>query len=132
MQIHSRSLQMSRNTVCLILCTMAVSFSPAIAQRRTATFTSFDVPGATSTTPWGINADGAVVGIYVDSAAGKEHGFLLSGGTFTTIDYPSALATRLRGLNAQGDIVGFHIDTQGLPGNGNRGCLLHQGGLPDA
>ena len=56
------------------------------------TFISFDPPGATSTRASGINADGAVVGQYVDGA-GKQHGFLVIGGSFTTIDYPGAVAT---------------------------------------
>jgi probable HAF family extracellular repeat protein len=93
-------------------------------------YISFDVPGATSTGAQGINADGAVVGFYVDSGS-KQHGFLLSGGNFTTLDYPGALSTGARGINAQGDIVGVHVDMAGLPGGGNRGWLLHQGTFQD-
>ncbi len=121
---------MSRNTVCLILCTMAVSFSPAIAQRP-STFTSFDFPGATATNADGINADGAVVGWYMDSA-GKQHGYLLSAGSFTSIDYPGAMVSVIaRGINDQGDIVGTHIDAAGLPGGGPRGYLLRAGAFTD-
>jgi probable HAF family extracellular repeat protein len=85
---------MSRNTFGKIVSSMALWAGISLAAQRPSTFTSFDFPGATSTTAWGINADGAVVGAYVDSA-GKQHGFLLSGGDFTTIDYPGALSTTL-------------------------------------
>jgi uncharacterized membrane protein len=39
-------------------------------------FTTIDVPGATDTCAFGINAPGRIVGSYVDGA-GKEHGFVL-------------------------------------------------------
>src|SRR5690349_14258750 len=94
-----------------VLCAALLSGTVVAADN----YISFDVPGAATTGAQGINADGAVVGFYVDSG-GNQHGFLLSGGTFTTIDYPGALSTVARGINAQGDIVGVHIDTAGLPG----------------
>jgi probable HAF family extracellular repeat protein len=86
-------------------------------------YTSFDYPGATSTTPQGINSAGDVVGFYVDTK-NATHGFLLSSGTFTSIDYPGAIATQARAINANGDIVGTHVDAAGLPGGGLRGFLL--------
>jgi len=109
---------------------MAVSAGIVLAAQRPSTFTSLDVPGATTTVAQGINADGAVVGAYVDSA-GRQHGFLLRGGTFTTIDYPGALTTGVRGINSQGDMVGVHVDATGLPGGGSRGFLLRQGAFSD-
>jgi probable HAF family extracellular repeat protein len=119
---------MSRNAVReILLATML--FGPALAQPQ-PTYITFDVPGAIATVAQGVNAEGAVVGVYSDSA-GKQHGFLLSGGSFTTIDYPGALSTSARGINSQGDIVGVHIDATGLPGGGNRGWLLQQGAFKD-
>jgi uncharacterized membrane protein len=89
------------------------------------TYISFDAPGATSTRAIGINADGAVVGDFVDSAG--THGYLLSGGSFTKIDYPGAAATSAKGINSQGDIVGTHTDdTSGAP-SATHGFLLRQG-----
>lgn len=103
--------------------TLAFVFAGALDAQ---TFISFDGPGATSTRASGINADGAVVGAYVDKA-GKQHGFLLSGGSFTTIDYPDAVATAALGINSQGDIVGqFTADTSG-DAAAIHGFLLHQG-----
>ena len=41
------------------------------------TFTTIDFPGAASTTPWGINTRGDIVGVYVN-ADKSTHAFLLS------------------------------------------------------
>src|SRR5579884_2189112 len=72
-------------------------------------YLSFDVPGANLTVAQGINAEGTVVGAFVDSG-GKQHGFLLSGGNFTTVDFAGAIATGLRGINDRGAMVGVHVD----------------------
>lgn len=73
---------------------------------RSYSFTTIDVPGATSTTPQGIGPGGAIVGWYV--AAGVTHGFLLENGEFTTIDYPGAAGTQARGIGPSGEIVGSY------------------------
>src|SRR5579883_2299640 len=78
--------------------------------------------GAKSTVAQGINAEGTVVGAFVDSG-GKQHGFLLSGGNFTTVDFAGAIATGLRGINDRGAMVDVHVDVPGLPGGGSRGFL---------
>jgi probable HAF family extracellular repeat protein len=78
-----------RSLLWTMLWTMVPSGGTAIAAEN---FISFDVPGAALTNAQGINDDGGVVGFYIDGA-GKQHGFLVSGGKFTTIDYPGALAT---------------------------------------
>lgn len=116
---------MSRNTACKILSAIALSFGTAGAADR---FISFDPPGGTSTTASGVNAGGAVVGWYSDTA-GRTHGFLLQDGKFTTIDYPGAVYTDARGINSQGDIVGCHIeDATRIAGTiGCHGYLLRQG-----
>lgn len=117
---------MLHNTVWTIICAAALGLGTAKAAE---TFVSVDVPGATSTRAIGINADGAVVGDFVDSAG--THGYLLSGGSFTKIDYPGAALTNARGINSQGDIVGSHYDnTSGAP-SAIHGYLLHQGEFTD-
>src|SRR5439155_25432573 len=55
-------------------------------------FTSFDVPGATSTDAFDIDDSGEIVGVYIDTA-GVQHGFVLKDGIFSTLDFPRA-ATR--------------------------------------
>src|SRR4051794_12257389 len=68
-------------------------------------YTTIDFPGATSTSAWGINSRGDVVGVY--SLPDKTtHGFLWSGGRLTSIDIPGADSTDTWGINSQGDIVG--------------------------
>jgi hypothetical protein len=87
----------------LSLAVLLVASAPlAVAQ---GTYTQIDVPGATYTGCWGINAAGDIAGSYADSA-GKVHGFFLSGGTYTSIDYPGADLTVLYGLNNLGQVVG--------------------------
>jgi len=90
-----------------------------IATAQSFNFLSIDVPCsaclggiANSTTAFGINPGGDIVGTYND-AVGGQHGFLLSDGQFTTIDVPGSLVgaagtlpTAARGINPEGDIVG--------------------------
>jgi probable HAF family extracellular repeat protein len=115
--------QMSRNTAWTILLATLLSLGTL---RAADTFISFDPPGATSTRASGINADGAVVGSYADSA-GKQHGFLLSGGSFTAIDYPGAVGTAALGINSQGDIVGQYTADASGDAAAIHGFLLHGG-----
>jgi hypothetical protein len=69
------------------------------------TFVTIDPPGAVFTSPFGINAQGEVVGQY-RTADGVNHGFLLTRRGFETIDVPGISA--LRGINPRGDIVGSY------------------------
>ena len=71
------------------------------------TFTTIDVPGATSTTPWALNNRDNIVGLFVNPDK-STHGFLLSAGQYTTIDYPGASGTELYGINPSGDFVGVY------------------------
>jgi probable HAF family extracellular repeat protein len=77
----------------------------AIGLAQTPGYTTIDYPGATSTSAWGINNRGDVVGVYSlpDRTA---HGFLWRGGLLTTIDFPGATSTDAWGINGRGDIVG--------------------------
>jgi uncharacterized membrane protein len=63
-----------------------------------------DVPGATATRAFGINAVGEIVGAYTDTTG--TYGYLLSDGEFTRIAFPGAIQTEAWGINPQGDIVG--------------------------
>jgi uncharacterized membrane protein len=85
-------------------------------------FVSVDVPGAANTLATGINARGAIVGIYYDSA-GNSHGFLRKDRNFLTVDVPGSLVgvsgtlqTEANGINAAGDIVGDYFAPPGAPG----------------
>lgn len=71
------------------------------------TFTTIDVPGATATVAFGINAEGTTVGRYV--SAGRTHGFVRTpDGEITTIDFPGAGFTASGAINNRGDIVGWY------------------------
>lgn len=71
--------------------------------------TTFDVPGATSTTAAGVNTAGVISGVWSD-AANVSHGFIYSGGTFTSLDFPSATATVAIGINDSNDVAGYYED----------------------
>lgn len=70
-------------------------------------FMPIDVPGATGTTPTFINAEGVIVGSYLDST-GTSHGFVFNKGTFTTISYPGAIGSGLSSINDLGEMSGFY------------------------
>src|SRR5579859_5505983 len=116
---------MQRNRISTIIFAIAFSFATVASAQ---TWVSFDVPASTTTWAGGINADGAVVGRYVDSA-GTTHGFLLKDGEVTTIDYPGAVFTAAWGINSQGDIVGAHYEdpTKITNSVGSHGFLLRGG-----
>ena len=71
-------------------------------------FTTFDVPGASSTQANGINDAGQIVGWY--TGAGGNRGFLLDiDGSYTTLDVPGATrGTYAEGINNAGQIVGVY------------------------
>lgn len=87
-------------------------------------FTSIDAPGAQiagsiGTRPWGINADGVIVGYFSDVNQ-VSHGFVRSAsGTITTFDAPNAATGHTQGtfpaaINSSATIVG---DFTGQDGN---------------
>ena len=75
-------------------------------------FTTIDVPGASSTEALGISNAGQIVGD-TQNRGGRPlllplgHGFFYSGGGFTAIDVPGALGTSALGINDAGQIVGI-------------------------
>jgi uncharacterized membrane protein len=99
--------------------------APGAASRAGPAFTTIDLPGATMTHGYAINARGDVAGSYV--AGGKTYGFVLEkDGSLTTIDYPGAAWTEAWGVNARGDVVGRY----GLAGR-IHGFVLRDGELSD-
>jgi uncharacterized membrane protein len=107
---------MFRNAILWLTALLLASAPLALAQ---GTYTQIDYPGATTTSCFGIDSAGDVVGSYVD-VDGVTHGFLLMGGVFNTIDYPGATGTQAVGINDNGEVVGnfdadsfvFDISTQ--------------------
>jgi len=73
---------------------------------------ALDFPSAKATVAYGINADGDVVGTYVDQN-GANHGFRLTAGQYMSIDPAGSLFTEARGINAKGDIVGDYVASDG-------------------
>jgi hypothetical protein len=75
-----------------------------------------NVPGSDSTTPFGVNKFGVVVGVY--TVGTKNFGFTWSRGHgFQTINDPNGVGnTFVNGINSAGDLVGFYV---GKGGNTN-------------
>jgi uncharacterized membrane protein len=89
-----------------------------------------NVPGATLTQVWRMNARGEFVGRYI--VGGRTYGFLFRGGEFEQIEIPGATVTVANGINERGDIVGTYVEDGVI-----RGFLLSRGTLttvefPDA
>jgi len=100
--------------LALAMTALAIAISPAMVSTaaggndRPYVLTTIEVPGATITQAYGINAGGDIVGSYNDAAG--SHGFLLSAGEFTSLDYPSdnVLSTVATAIGPSGDIVGIY------------------------
>jgi hypothetical protein len=73
-------------------------------------FTTFDVPGAFTTTASGINNSSQIVGGY------DGHSYLSTGGIITTISVPGALSSTALGINDSRQIVGRYSDASGTHG----------------
>ena len=87
-------------------------------------YTTVDMPAATSTVLFAINNAAVAVGRYM--SAGRTHGFVRSAtGELTAIDVPGSAFTVAGALNNRGDIVGWYI-LPGAPAN-RHGFLLRDG-----
>ncbi len=84
-------------------------FSGFLGTTSTQVFptTPLNAPGASSTFPYAINNAGTVVGGYISSIDGLEHGFVYrADGSFQTLDNPAFQSTTLVGINNLGQVVG--------------------------
>lgn len=93
-------------------------------------YTNLHPGGTLSSTAWGINSRGDVVGEYyaLEEGVVTHHGFLVSKGEFSTLDIPGAAMSHLRGINARGDIVGAYMDSMDPNVTPPRGFLLSKDG----
>jgi probable HAF family extracellular repeat protein len=66
-----------------------------------------------TTSAYGINDAGQVVGTYFDATSG--HGFIYSNGTYATFDFPGAFDTVLNGINDAGQIAGDWVQRSSHP-----------------
>jgi len=106
-----------RAALVLLISGLGITTQPSLADPLNFTVTLIDVPGSRSTTAFGINNAGQIVGTYTDSA-GNEHGFLDTNGTFTTLDFPGSTGTAAYGINNVGQIVGSYSGGTFLYQNG--------------
>ena len=86
---------------------------------------NISIPGmiVTSTSPFGCNDPGGVVGSFIDNK-GNTHGFIFDGMTTHLFDAPGSsqkaafgvAGTVINGINNQGEIVGFFSDGTNVNG----------------
>ena len=81
-----RHLLLALVSLCLVFRALAAAHEPSY------TITLFNVPDATYTTAFAINARDQMIGNYKD-ASFRTRGFLFDRGTFTPIDPPGAIST---------------------------------------
>lgn len=102
----------------------AAAFVILAVQASAQTFVKFDAPGAgmgagQGTNPWGISAQGTIIGWYVDGDYAL-HGFLRTHqGDFTTFDASGAGIDASYGIfpvaiNAKGEIAGAYMDASAV------------------
>ena len=75
-------------------------------------YTTIDDPLGSSTSAYGINASGQIVGSYGDNL--PRHGFLYDAGSYTTLDGPLG-QTAASGINDSGHIVGVSVQRPKTP-----------------
>jgi probable HAF family extracellular repeat protein len=73
--------------------------------------------GLGTTSVWGVNDSGSIVGWYTNSA-GTNDAFLYVNSNYTIIDCPNAVDTRAYGIADNGDVVGDLIAATGQPFQG--------------
>src|SRR5438067_13895759 len=99
-------------TLILAICTIGLAGQAAAK----ATYVSFQVSGASATSPLAINAAGTVAGAY-DDASTVSHGFQRTAdGTITTFDPPGSQGTEVYGINKSGVIDDTCYDSNGVHG----------------
>jgi uncharacterized membrane protein len=118
------------STVCLAMLFTICMVSRCLAAEQSVI--TIDVPGARTTWAKGINAEGDIVGYYIQSGAETPNcgsgqfpcGFLLSKGKYSTFE--ASLGTLPMGINPDGNIVGSSFG--GIPSFvSTRGFLLSKG-----
>jgi hypothetical protein len=87
-------------------------------------YNPIDIPGATRTAVFGVNAQETIVGRCM--IGGVWHGFKLQDGSVTDIVYPGASMTTAFGINSRGDIAG-----SATVAGKSRGFLLADGEFTD-
>jgi len=100
-------------------CTFSTGCDPEVGQQgyiyssKNGRITKISYPGANSSTAYGINNKGEIVGGFctyivcpVDIFTLANHGYLYSNGTFVQLDFPGSQLTEAFAINDAGVIVG--------------------------
>jgi hypothetical protein len=124
----NRSGKMSMLCLALVLAAACLApCSPAMAYDYK--FMPLDVLGAKATYAYGLNDQGQVVGIWLDSED-LAHGFLYDKGAYRPLEVLGARGTWAFGINNAGDIVGAYMDSASVHGFRYDGQTYHLLDIP--
>jgi len=98
---------------CRLLLGLLMAFVPLTAFAGNL-YTTIDFPAASTTEVLGVNAQGHVVGMYVEGTAVR--GFVFDGNKYVTVRVPDAKLTIATGINDSRQIVGWYADGVGAHG----------------
>ena len=93
-----------------VTCSVLIFLVGFQVTAHAANFKTIAFPDSLTTEVTGINAQGDMVGFYLDNA-GVQHGFVDRQGVFTAITVPRSLFTNAYGINDYGQIVGRYQDS---------------------
>src|SRR5215470_4584663 len=110
MELRRRS---SMTAFCRLLPGLLIAFLPLAAFAGNI-YTTIDFPAANSTEVLGVNAQGHVVGMYVEGTAIR--GFLFDGNQYSSVKIPNAKLTIATGINDSHQIVGWYSEGLGAHG----------------
>jgi probable HAF family extracellular repeat protein len=104
------------------LCFLCAIFGFCVAATAQCKYTTLNIPGAVTSTAFGINDQGAIVGAFTTSTT-DDRGFLLFQGQFSHFNFPGAESTEAEDINNNGQIVGDYLNVK----TGQHGFLVHNG-----
>ncbi len=98
-----------------VLAVSLLVLAGSLGSLQAQSFVAFDVPGAVSTIPASINAQGEITGSFSDGTG--SHGFVReANGSIKVFDGPGAIWTSPASINARGEITGSFSDGTGSHG----------------
>jgi hypothetical protein len=97
-------------SVLLLICSFRMYGQNS--DQKPVTIITFDIPGANSIFPQGLNNDGVITGYYLDNVGSGTHGFVREEhGSLKTFDVPGAtIQTVPSAINSEGVVAGNYCD----------------------
>lgn len=103
-------IKLSEFAAIVSVSTSLIGFNASATIAGAYAYTTSNFPGATSTTPYGVNDSDSVSGFY-DNPSNGYHGFVQSGGGYST----APVRETVYGINNSGTVVGIYDDGANVP-----------------